>query len=54
VISYLFRLEISIFSWDLSVDPLLQPLMEGLVLLVAVSIGALRTMRVKNKLELFR
>ena len=54
VISYLFRLEFSLFGFDLSVDPLLQPLMEGLVLLIAVSIGALRTLRVKNKLELFR
>ena len=36
------------------IDPLLQPLFEGLVLLTAVSLGALGVLRVKNKLELFR
>jgi ribose transport system permease protein len=36
------------------VDPLLQPLIEGVVLLAAVSIGAARVFQVKNKLELFR
>lgn len=35
-------------------DPLLQPLFEGVVLLAAVSLGALRVLRVKNSLELFR
>lgn len=37
-----------------NVDPLLQPLIEGIVLLAAVSIGAARIFQVKNKLELFR
>jgi len=46
VISFYFRI--------LSIDPLLQPLIEGVVLLTAVSLGALRTLRVKNTLELFR
>ncbi len=46
VISFYFRI--------LGIDPLLQPLIEGLVLLVAVSFGAIRTLRVKNKLDLFR
>lgn len=46
VISFYFRI--------LSIDPLLQPLVEGLVLLAAVSLGAFRTLRVKNRLELFR
>lgn len=36
------------------VDPLLQPLIEGVVLLAAVSLGALRVLRVKNTLGLFR
>jgi ribose transport system permease protein len=36
------------------VDPLLQPLFEGIVLLAAVSLGALRVLRVKNTLDLFR
>jgi Ribose/xylose/arabinose/galactoside ABC-type transport systems, permease components len=46
VISFYFRI--------LAIDPLLQPLIEGVVLLGAVSLGALRTLRVKNRLELFR
>lgn len=36
------------------IDPLLQPLFEGIVLLAAVSLGALRVLRVKNTLDLFR
>jgi ribose transport system permease protein len=36
------------------VAPLLQPLFEGLVLLAAVSIGGLKLLRLKNKLEVFR
>lgn len=46
VISFYFRI--------LSIDPLLQSLVEGIVLLAAVSLGALRTIRVKNRLNLFR
>lgn len=46
VISFYFRI--------LSIDPLLQTLVEGLVLLLAVSLGAVRALRVKNRLELFR
>lgn len=46
VLSFYFRI--------LDIDPLLQPLVEGIVLLVAVSLGAFRTLRVKNRLELFR
>ncbi len=46
VISFYFRI--------LDIDPLLQPLIEGLVLLTAVSFGAFRTLRVKNTLDLFR
>jgi ribose transport system permease protein len=36
------------------VAPLLQPLFEGLVLLAAVSLGGLKLLRLKNKLEVFR
>ncbi|MEM6696291.1 MAG: ABC transporter permease [Pseudomonadota bacterium] len=36
------------------IDPLMQPLFEGVVLLAAVSLGAIRVLRVKNTLELFR
>lgn len=46
VISFYFRI--------VSIDPLLQPLVEGVVLLLAVSLGAFRTLRVKNQLNLFR
>ena len=46
VISFYFRI--------LAIDPLLQPLIEGMVLLAAVSLGALRTLRVRNRMELFR
>lgn len=34
-------------------DPLLQPLFEGTILLIAVSVGAARVFRVKNRLNLF-
>ena len=46
VISFNFRI--------FDIAPLLQPLFEGLVLLGAVSLGALSILRVKNQLELFR
>ncbi|SEE67378.1 monosaccharide ABC transporter membrane protein, CUT2 family [Rhizobiales bacterium GAS191] len=46
VISFFFRI--------FDIAPLLQPLFEGLILLAAVSIGALGMLRVKNTLELFR
>lgn len=46
VITFYFRI--------LDIDPLLQPLIEGVVLLVAISFGALRVLRAKNKLDLFR
>ena len=46
VISFYFRI--------LDIEPLLQPLIEGLVLLLAVSAGAWRTFSTKNRLELFR
>ncbi len=36
------------------VAPLLQPLFEGFVLLAAVSLGGLKLLRLKNKLEVFR
>jgi ribose transport system permease protein len=46
VISFCFRI--------FDIPPLMQPLFEGIVLLIAVSLGALRVLRVKNTLELFR
>lgn len=46
VISFYFRI--------LDIDPLLQPLVEGVVLLAAVSAGAIHALRIRNRLELFR
>jgi ribose transport system permease protein len=46
VISFNFRI--------FDVDPLLQPLFEGIILLAAVSLGAIGILRIKNTLELFR
>lgn len=41
-----------LFVFDL--DPLWQPLFQGCILLLAVSLGSLRLIQVKNKLTLFR
>lgn len=46
VISFNFRI--------FDIPPLMQPLFEGVVLLAAVTIGALAVLRVRNTLELFR
>jgi ribose transport system permease protein len=40
-----------LFVFDL--PPLWQPLFQGVVLLIAVSLGALRILRIRNRLELF-
>jgi ribose transport system permease protein len=36
------------------INPVLQPLFVGIVLLVAVSLGSLRLLRIKNRLDLYR
>jgi ribose transport system permease protein len=41
-----------LFVFD--VDPLWQPLLQGIVLLIAVSIGAVALFRVRNRLEWFQ
>ncbi len=41
-----------LFVFD--VDPLWQPLLQGIVLLIAISIGAIGLLRVRNRLEWFR
>ncbi len=46
LISFYFRI--------LDIEPLLQPLIEGVILLSAVSLGAIHVLRVKNRLELFK
>ena len=37
-----------------NINPVLQPLFVGIVLLIAVSLGSLRLLRIKNRLELYR
>jgi ribose transport system permease protein len=41
-----------LFVFDL--EPLWQPLFQGIILLVAVSLGALKLLQLTNRLELFR
>jgi ribose transport system permease protein len=41
-----------LFVFDL--PPLWQPLFQGVVLLAAVSLGAIRVLRIRNRLDLFR
>jgi ribose transport system permease protein len=41
-----------LFVFD--INPVLQPLFVGVVLLIAVSLGSLRLLRIKNKLDLYR
>ncbi len=36
------------------INPVLQPLFVGVVLLLAVCIGSLRLLRIKNKVDLYR
>jgi ribose transport system permease protein len=36
------------------INPVLQPLFVGTVLLLAVCIGSLRLLRIKNKVDLYR
>lgn len=40
--------------WVIPADPLVQPLFEGLVLLAAVTLGAVHILRARNRLDLFR
>ena len=37
-----------------SLEPVLQPLFVGIVLLLAVSLGSLRLLRIKNRLDFYR
>jgi ribose transport system permease protein len=37
----------------LDLEPLWQPLFQGLILLAAVSLGALRLLKIRNRLDLF-
>jgi ribose transport system permease protein len=52
-ISFCFRVFDSEGPLGFLANPLLQPIFEGLILLVAVSLGAARVFRVKNRLTLF-
>jgi ribose transport system permease protein len=53
-ISFCFRVFDSNSVVGFLANPLLQPIFEGLILLLAVSIGAARVFQVKNRLTLFR
>jgi ribose transport system permease protein len=52
-ISFCFRVFDANSAVGFLANPLLQPIFEGLILLLAVSIGAARVLRVKNRLTLF-
>jgi ribose transport system permease protein len=52
-ISFCFRVFDTNSPVGFLANPLLQPIFEGLILLLAVSIGAARVFRVKNRLSLF-
>jgi ribose transport system permease protein len=54
LIGALILRSMSFYFRILEIDPLLQSLIEGIVLLTAVSLVALRTVRIQNRLELFR
>ncbi len=52
-ISFIFRVVPEGSPLGFVASPLLQPLFEGLILLLAVSLGAARVFRVRNRLSLF-
>jgi ribose transport system permease protein len=52
-ISFCFRVFDPAGPMGFIANPLLQPIFEGLILLLAVSLGAARVFRVKNRLSLF-
>ncbi len=52
-ISFCFRVVDSNGPFGFLGNPLLQPIFEGVILLLAVSLGAARVFRVKNRLSLF-
>lgn len=52
-ITFIFRVVPEDSALGFVASPLLQPLFEGIILLLAVSIGAARVFRVRNRLSLF-
>ncbi|MEM9221998.1 MAG: ABC transporter permease [Pseudomonadota bacterium] len=52
-ISFIFRVVPEDSTFGFVASPLLQPFFEGLILLFAVSLGAARVLRVRNRLSLF-
>ncbi|MEM0907551.1 MAG: ABC transporter permease [Pseudomonadota bacterium] len=52
-ISFIFRVVPESAALGFVASPLLQPFFEGLILLFAVSLGAARVLRVRNRLSLF-
>lgn len=53
-ITFLFRVVDSESAVGFLANPMLQPMFEGLILLAAVSFGAARVFRMKNRLDTFR
>jgi ribose transport system permease protein len=52
-ITFLFRVVDAESPVGFLANPLLQPMFEGLILLLAVSLGAARVFRMKNRLNMF-
>ena len=52
-ISFCFRVFDADSAFGFLANPLLQPIFEGVILLLAVSLGAARVFRIKNRLQLF-
>lgn len=52
-ITFIFRVVPEASALGFVASPLLQPLFEGIILLLAVSLGAARVFRVRNRLSLF-
>jgi ribose transport system permease protein len=53
-ITFCFRVVDANSALGFLANPLLQPMFEGVILLIAVSVGAARIFRMKNRLEMYR
>jgi ribose transport system permease protein len=53
-ITFCFRVVDANSTLGFLANPLLQPMFEGVILLIAVSVGAARIFRMKNRLEMYR
>ena len=53
-ITFCFRVVDANSALGFLANPLLQPMFEGVILLIAVSVGAARIFRMKNRLDMYR